>query len=79
MKSSSGSKPETILGKLGHVQKYDEYEEMDNEEEGQAKNTDDNDENSIHADIGGMYTERKLGLINDTEAELHPEDANGDD
>jgi len=74
MKSSSGSKPETILSKLGHVQKYEEYEEMENEEDVHAKNNDENEENSIHADIGGMYTERKLGMINDTEAELHPAD-----
>ena len=75
MKASSGSKPDTILSKLGNTHfKYDEYVEMDNESV-QQKNTDEFDnDSSIHADIGGMYTERKLATINDTEVEMNPHD-----
>jgi len=73
MKASSGSKPDSILSKLGNAHfKYDEYVEMDNESL-QQKNTDDFDnDSSIHADIGGMYTERKLATINDTEVDMNP-------
>jgi hypothetical protein len=41
---------------------------MDNDS--QVK-TDEN-EQSIHADIGGMYTERKLQMVNDTENDMNP-------
>ena len=75
MKASSGSKPDTILSKLGNTHfKYDEYVEMDNESV-QQKNTDEFDnDSSIHADIGGLYTERKLATINDTEVDMNPHD-----
>jgi hypothetical protein len=47
---------------------------MDNESV-QQKNTDEFDnDSSIHADIGGMYTERKLATINDTEVDMNPHD-----
>lgn len=45
---------------------------MDNESIVNSKHTDELDhDNSLQVDMGGMYTERKLGLINETEGELH--------
>ena len=73
MKSSNGTKPESIISKFGQVQKYQAYEEMDND--GNERDEDEAEhENSIHADIGGQYTERKIALANDTEIEMHPQD-----
>ena len=72
MKGSSGAKPDTILGKLSHF-KYEEYVEMDNDSVNQKMDEFDN-ESSIHADIGGMYTERKLAIVNDTEVDMNPHD-----
>lgn len=31
-------------------------------------------DNSIHADVGGQYTERKIALANDTDIDLHSHD-----
>ena len=46
---------------------------MDNDSVLNSKNTDEIDnDNSLQVEIGGMFTERKLGLINDAEAEMHP-------
>lgn len=52
---------------------------MDNDSVLNSKNTDEIDnENSLQVDIGGMFTERKLGLINDAEHEMHPHEFSAD-
>jgi hypothetical protein len=52
---------------------------MDNDSVLNSKNTDEIDnDNSLQVEIGGMFTERKLGLINDAEAEMHPHEFSAD-
>jgi hypothetical protein len=53
---------------------------MDNDSVVNQKHTDGENDNeqSIHADIGGMYTERKLAMVNDTDVDMNPHEFHGE-